>query len=387
MDRVRTTTSHGRLDALDSIRGLFAFGIVLVHVWMFDYGADGHPPKGPLDMAIGELRLGVPMFFLMSGFLLYRPFAAAALDGRPAPSIRGYALRRAARILPAYWLALAASFTLLTAIDHPKLVAASELPLFLLFLQNYLPQTANQLDPPTWTLAVEASFYVVLPLIALAAIRLGGGRRRQAAYVGAIIALGLALASLSVLQDWPATARNSLLGHLPEFGIGMLLAVLVHGRTVSRRTGAALIAAGVALVVADAAWHANTLGPLTVRRLVGDLPAVLGFALIFAAYALAPLRGRIMCSVPLRITGTLSYPLYLLHFPAIYLLRHLDLWPQRLFAAYAVVLAVTLPAAALSWLVVERPALRWARRFTAGRRHRQRRAGGLGRPATASARS
>jgi acyltransferase-like protein len=76
-----------RLEALDGLRGLAAFG-VLLHVWMFSYGDIGKPPKGFADLAIGELRLGVQLFFVLSGFLIYRPFVGAALDGHLVSAFR-----------------------------------------------------------------------------------------------------------------------------------------------------------------------------------------------------------------------------------------------------------------------------------------------------------
>src|SRR4051794_25264744 len=98
-----------RLDALDGLRGLAALGVLVLHVWMFSYGDLHRPPKGFLDLVFGELRLGVQLFFVLSGFLIFRPFVAAALDGaRRAPRLSRYAIRRAARILPGYWLALGA---------------------------------------------------------------------------------------------------------------------------------------------------------------------------------------------------------------------------------------------------------------------------------------
>src|SRR4051812_6590794 len=119
-----------RLDALDGLRGLAALGVLVLHVWMFSYGDNGKPPKGLLDLALGELRLGVQLFFVLSGFLLFRPFVAAALGGGPRPSLRRYAVRRAARILPAYWAAVFGSFLLLRHLGHPMQVAPERLPVF-----------------------------------------------------------------------------------------------------------------------------------------------------------------------------------------------------------------------------------------------------------------
>src|SRR4051794_32608663 len=125
-----------RLDALDGLRGLAAFGVLVLHVWMFWHGDLHRPDKGFADFAIGELRLGVALFFVLSGFLLFRPFVRAALDGAPRPGLGRYVVRRAARILPLYWAALAGSFLMLRHFDHPTQVDPGELPLFLFFAQN-----------------------------------------------------------------------------------------------------------------------------------------------------------------------------------------------------------------------------------------------------------
>src|ERR1700754_790192 len=80
------TAPAQRLDALDGLRGLAALGVLVLHVWMFSYGDLHKPPKGLLDFTLGELRLGVQLFFVLSGFLIFRPFVAAALSGaRPRP--------------------------------------------------------------------------------------------------------------------------------------------------------------------------------------------------------------------------------------------------------------------------------------------------------------
>jgi peptidoglycan/LPS O-acetylase OafA/YrhL len=162
-----------RVGALDGLRGLAALGIVVLHVWMFDHGDanGGFNPQSGVDMTINELRLGVVLFFVLSGYLLYRPFLAAAHGERPFPALRSYARRRAARLMPAYWFALLGSFALLAWLDHPLRTSAGELPVFLLFGQNYLAETAKHLDPPMWSLVVEVSFYAALPLVGFLALR------------------------------------------------------------------------------------------------------------------------------------------------------------------------------------------------------------------------
>ena len=353
-----------RLGALDGLRGLAALGIVVLHVWMFDHGDanGGFNPQSVEDMAMNELRLGVVLFFVLSGFLLYRPFLAAARGERPFPALRSYARRRAARLLPAYWFALAGSFALLAWLDHPLRTSVGELPVFLLFGQNYLAETAKHLDPPMWSLAVEVSFYAALPLVGFLALRAGPRRRAQLALCGGLALAGLAYTTASIAFAFPWTATATLPIHLTEFAAGMAVAVLLHDRVLARRTGLVLIGAGAALVLANAAWHELTAEAATPQRILRDLPAAFGFALIVAAVAGAPLRNRALVAAPVRALGTLSYAIYLWHYVAIMYLRAEGHWPADMVEALALTLALTVPVSALSWFAVERPALRWAKR-------------------------
>jgi peptidoglycan/LPS O-acetylase OafA/YrhL len=358
-----------RFDALDGLRGLAAVGVLVLHVWMFSYGDSHRPPKGLLDFSLGELRLGVQLFFVLSGFLIFRPFVGAALDGaRHGPRLSRYVIRRAARILPGYWLALAASFLLLRHLDHPMQIDPAQLPVFLLFAQNHFEETIKHLDPPMWTLAIEVSFYATLPLAGWLALRLGASRTRQVALTLTVVAAGALSTVLAYTHHWPQTLSTSLLPHLLEFGAGMTAAVLLHGRTLNRRAAGAILLAGLVLFVANSWWHALGVGSKDLRSLVGDAPGVAGLALVMAALVAGPWRAVLLARGPAKWLGTISYGVYLLHFPVIVALRMTGHWPQdTLGHQLLAVLAITLPAATLSWFLVERPAIRWAQRVTTGR--------------------
>jgi peptidoglycan/LPS O-acetylase OafA/YrhL len=361
---------RGRFDALDGLRGLAATGVLVLHVWMFSYGDSHRPPKGLLDFTLGELRLGVQLFFVLSGFLLFRPFVGAALDGaRRGPSLVRYAIRRAARILPGYWLALGASFLLLRHLDHPMQIDPAQLPVFLLFAQNHFLETIKHLDPPMWTLAIEVSFYATLPLAGLLALRLGPSRARQVTLTLLVVAGGLLSTVLAYTHHWPETLSTSLLPHLTEFGAGMTAAVLLHGRTLRARHAALIALAGVVLIVTNSWWHATGAGSVELRNLVGDAPGVAGIALVLATLVAGPWEGVLLARGPAKWLGSISYGVYLFHFPVIVALRMTDHWPQdSLGRDLLSVLAITLPAATLSWFLVERPAIRWAQRRTTANR-------------------
>jgi peptidoglycan/LPS O-acetylase OafA/YrhL len=373
-DRPHTPTARPgtRLDALDGLRGLAALGVLVLHVWMFSYGDAHQPPKGWLDFTLGELRLGVQLFFVLSGFLLFRPFARAILDGAPhGPALGRYAVRRAARILPAYWLALGGSYLLLKHLDHPMQVDPGELPVFLVFAQNHFLETIKHLDPPMWTLAIEVSFYITLPLFGLLALKLLGGHGRGkgplAVAVALVIAGGALSTALAYTHHWPQTLSTSLLPHLVEFGAGMMVAVVLHGRqrAMDRARAGAILLAGVALVVANSWWHARGIGSQDARSIIGDAPGILGLALVIAVLIAGPWPARLLSRGPAKWLGSISYGVYLIHFPVIVFLRMTERWPEdSLTQELLKVMAITIPLATFSWLCVERPAIRWARRVT-----------------------
>ncbi|WP_026910070.1 acyltransferase family protein [Patulibacter minatonensis] len=155
-----------RRPALDGLRALAAIGIVAHHSWQYS----GHP-REVLGIWWDELALGVPLFFVLSGFLVYAPWARAAVD--PAarrPSLGRFYALRAARILPLYWLTIVAAVVLLHGTGHPRLVEDGRLLGFAVLAQNYSGDMAGMLNPPTWSLAVEVTFYAVVPLIGLLAL-------------------------------------------------------------------------------------------------------------------------------------------------------------------------------------------------------------------------
>src|SRR3712207_867178 len=124
-----------RSTALDALRGAAALGVFIFHAWMYTLPV---PDAGARDavgeFVVHELRLGLVLFFVLSGYLLFGPWAA----GR-APRLGAYVRRRAARILPAYYVALVGSVALLWPLAGTpgvRLPPVEGLPLFAVFAQN-----------------------------------------------------------------------------------------------------------------------------------------------------------------------------------------------------------------------------------------------------------
>jgi peptidoglycan/LPS O-acetylase OafA/YrhL len=319
------------------------------------------------DYVLNEGRLGLVLFFVLSGYLLYRPWVSAALSGGASPRRGAYLIRRMARIVPAYYLALIGSVALLWgAAGTPgvRLPPATALPLFAVFAQNYSHAALLSLDPPTWTLSIEASFYLVLPLIGIAAMRVGSSRWNQVALPVAMILGGLAWNRLTGLAE---PFEKALPAALPYFGAGMLVAVLANTRPIAPRAARWLLLGGIGAVVIDGALHEG-LVPYAVEPLLSgtirDLPAAAGFAAIVAAVACGEARAAWASWTPLVALGTISYGVYLWHLPLLLALRSANALPLHLIPALTVVFAATVTVATASWFGLERPVIRWASRVT-----------------------
>jgi peptidoglycan/LPS O-acetylase OafA/YrhL len=342
-----------RYEAFDGLRGIACVLIVCLHVWMYTDANWPQPGRTDLlDKVIGEFRVSLIFFFVLSGFLLSLPWAAGK-----TPDLRRYAARRFARVAPGYWLALAGTFWLLHGTDHGRAIAAHDLPKFIFFIPNLFEETRNQLDPPMWSLHVEVSFYIMLPLIGFALLK------RPLTTCAGLIAAGLLWTTAGVLREWPPEVTWTLPTYIGVLTCGVAAAVLAQ-RHPPRLIGTA----GVLIVLANSWWHSDGTG--TLGHIVGDLPAGVGFGLIL--WSLAYRKSRVLGSAPIVWLGTVSYGVYLWHMPVMYGLQLQERMPERFLPAIAWILPITFAIAALSFYFVERPAMRLGNRVPAAARPRDR---------------
>jgi peptidoglycan/LPS O-acetylase OafA/YrhL len=360
-----------RAAAIDGLRAIAAVSVVGYHSWLYTLPTVNAAHRATLaDQVLHELRLGLVLFFVLSGFLLYRPWVRSALDGARAPRLAGYLLRRAARILPAYYLAVAGSIALLWGLGGEvgvRLPAGGDLWMFAVFAENFSDATVLKLDPPLWTLAVEVSFYLILPALGWLALRVRhSGRAGQLA-----VPLALLLASFAYNRAidggaaiWPTKVLPAMAEY---FAIGMLACVVLYGRSPGRRMTWALFAGGALLVLGDAWWAADeaTRGSHSaLLHVVRDAPAAAGFACIVAAAAGTTRHSRMLAARPLPWMGRVSYGIYLWHVPLLLFLRAHGALPLTPLGAFVVVMPVTVAIAAVSWYLLEQPLQERARRAT-----------------------
>jgi len=145
--------------AMDGYRAVAALAVLLAHVALLSGIVRTNTAFGPY---LARADVGVSVFFLLSGFLLYRPFVAARLARRPSGSLGGYVRRRALRIIPAYWFALTIVAFVLKA---PGFESPHSIPAHYLLLHPYdVDQVTGGPIQQSWTLATEVAFYVFLPV-------------------------------------------------------------------------------------------------------------------------------------------------------------------------------------------------------------------------------
>lgn len=379
---------------LDGYRAIAAFMVLTTHV-AFNTGEILTPVLGPI---LGRMDFGVTLFFLLSGFLLYRPWARAAMTEAREPSLGGYAVRRAARILPAYWVMVAFTLLLLPEIQPVRWQAW---PVHLGMLHIYVPGFTLEGLTQTWSLATEVAFYLLLPLIAWIAGRRGRGRAdASASYQLIVLAAAVAVAwTFTVLRVSGALGPSSITGYwlpgfLDWFALGMAAAVIqvrlslaspppwmVSVRQIARSTGwCLLIAAGLAVIAATPVAGPLTFDPASPESLILKhllygaiaafllLPGFLGIGDITDPGAAASSWwGRALASPVAIYLGTISYGVFLWHLVLLRFIQNglgLAVFAGGFWIVWPLVVLASIAAATASWFLLERPILSWAHRRT-----------------------
>jgi peptidoglycan/LPS O-acetylase OafA/YrhL len=366
-----------RLSGLDGLRGLAALLVFGVHMWIYQLPNTVELRRDSLgELMLFETRVSFVMFFVLSGYLLYRPFARAALGQSVPVSVRAYFLRRAARIMPAYYLALAGTLALVAAageVPGRRTVENGELPLFLGFAQNYSPDTLLKVNAATWTLCIEVVFYLLLPLIGLLVLhRCAGSARRQVVVLGVLVAAGIGWNIADYFGGWGPVASHSPPSFLPYFACGMLVALAVEWRRASMvgqmdtRATVLLVSFAALALLANGYWHAADRTPNGfLMEAFADLAAAVAFAMIVAALVIGTGAGvSWLGRKPLAWFGQISYGFYLWHIPLIVWARGHGLLDGGAPLDFAAVLPVAVALGALSWYVIELPLMRRAARFS-----------------------
>ena len=395
---------HGRradFPLTDSLRAFAALGVLAVHAIAASAALADDPG---VTRYIARLDVAVPIFFTLSGFLLYRPFVRANLAGAACPSIADYGWRRFLRIAPGYWVAL----TIVGLwIGLSEVFTPPGILTYYGFAQIYGSESFGGGLVQAWTIGVEVAFYAFLPVYALAMRQLlrrarpESRLRGEVAGVALLFGIGItynvaALASLGPIGYGFGPILNAFPAFLNQFALGMALAIWSVRVEERRSRGAGAGAAvswierwpGIPMAVALAGFlllvHVIALeeGPLTdaewLERHV--MNTVVAGALLVPTVFGDPRRGLVRRVLANRFAiwlGTVSYGLYLYHVAVLWQLQQ---WGLRdvlgvSVASYAVWVALATAGAALlgaiSWYALERPSLGQIRRFRAWRARRR----------------
>jgi peptidoglycan/LPS O-acetylase OafA/YrhL len=356
--------SRGFLPAVEGMRACAAIGVVITHVAF----QTGHTTWST-GRLLGRFDLAVAVFFSLSGFLLWRGHAAAARGMRRVPPTGHYLRSRIVRIMPGYLVAVVVILALFPDTNADLTVWLANLTL----TQIYVPLTLTNGLTQMWSLSVEVSFYLALPLLALLARRLPVRARIPAISAAALASFAWGLIPFSVPfgvnpLTWPPAFFS-------WFAVGMLLAELTVSpvgwmhRLARRRVLMAVVAVaayGLAAspIAGPAGLAPGSLGQFLIKVAMGT---------IVAGALLAPLvldqpdtSHRILGSTVMVTLGQWSYGLFVWHLAALAMVFPV-IGDFPFNGHMPVVLALTLlfgfAIAAVSYAVVESPCRNALRRW------------------------
>lgn len=356
---IRTAPTRTRWERVDQLRGLAALAVVVCHLAVSAYLTVPNLDGGPwpwLGMALGFGYLGVPLFFVISGFCIHLPHARALAAADPAtvaPDWKRFFARRFWRLYPPYLAALVVALGLwwLAGSPIPWLAVTTQAVL----LHPFHTATFDGVNPPAWTLAVEAQLYLAYPVVFWLSARLGP-LRALGAVLGMTMAYRVSLALLPLPVELGGPAWVVFLGRWFEWTLGATVAEWAAGRLALPRMlrtpwpGVAVLGAGLWIE-----WHTGSYGLYVVKEPVYGL----AFALLLHA-ALAHEQpgapsavGRYLAGI-----GVYSYSLYLLHRPIQLVFEPL----AREVATWPLVIALGMPSSLLI-MAGTTPLVLWASRL------------------------
>ncbi len=211
--------------ALDALRALAVLAVLTTHV-AFQTGTTVHSSLGPL---YARLDVGVAIFFVLSGYLLGRPFVSAA--DPHGPPLRPYAWRRFLRIVPAYVVVVAVA---MLALPENAGTSLGDWARHLSFTQIVSPGHLVQGLTQTWSLCTEVAFYVLLPVLAIPLRKAArSGRTNRALAWCALLGLLNVVFLIGVsAHGWfdPQVTGFWLPSFLSWFALGLAFAIVRGGR-------------------------------------------------------------------------------------------------------------------------------------------------------------
>jgi len=350
------------VDRVASLTGVRAVAALLVLGTHAAY-TTGKYTHGFVGLVYSRMEIGVPIFFALSGYLLFGPWVRAAAGGGQAPPVGRYAWHRVRRIMPAYVVTVLVAYLIYhfrTAGPNPGhswIGLFRNLTLTQIYTDNYLFSYLHQGLTQMWSLAVEVAFYVALPILAyLLLVVLCRRQWRPYLLLAGLAALLLVSPAWMVLvhtTDFlPDGARLWLPGYLAWFVGGMLLTVL-QAMGVRMYGFVALPLAVISYVIASTPIAGE---PTTSPAGLGQALVKTGFYAAIATLLIAPLalgnRGwyaGLLATRPMVWLGEISYEIFLVHLIVMEIaMVNVLHWPVYTGSApvlFVVTLLMTIPVA------------------------------------------
>lgn len=368
------------IEALDGWRG-----IACLMVFFWHLGINFH-----LGSLIIYGSAGVHLFFVLSGYLLYRPFIKKLLSENSFPGFYNFYLRRFFRIYPPYLVALIVFIFLRywTKVKPPDYLNISA---HIILLLNYLgSESFFSINPVFWSLAVEAQFYILLPIFTWVGYKLATKEPQKGLFLTVILMLSLGiifrgtefLLSNDVSLDFPNSVRfRSIFSFLDLFGFGMLVAYLEYFLWKNnfiekyKKYGNFICTLGILLFISANAWFSSRASNWMLTTELG----ITTLYPVFSCFAISVILLSIMVEKnyikeilsfkPLVLIGKISYSLYLYHIGVqLFVLRYVTFESLKdvatqFYLQSIISLVVTIIVSLVMYKIVEEPSLALVERF------------------------
>jgi peptidoglycan/LPS O-acetylase OafA/YrhL len=352
---------------VESLRAIGVLGVLVAHTlgWASYYGPE--ISQGAVDRAVALGTQASPfLLFVLSGCLLYGPFARRDLGRGDPINLRRYAINRVLRILPLYYAVLLVLF-----VFQERGGTLKKWVIYASFSQNFVASPNFQINRVMWYMVIELHFYLLLPLLAFLLARASGGSRGRAALF--LVTLGLA-SYVFFMFAWHLDPvpnpfwRFSLLSTFFFLAAGMLLA-LIRLSWEEQRPGwlrGPLASADLWIAASAGLCALNIFWQFSLPSMNAMVIILLVSVLLVGACVL-PLRAgplvRVLEWRPLAVIGVASYSLYLWHDPVLKALAKSSWAPSGFVGLLAVGLPLCCLVAFASYALIEAPFLRLRRRW------------------------
>ena len=374
------TPRLARSERVDQLRGLAALGVVACHVGVSAYKDVPNPEASPgpwLGLVLGFGYLGVPLFFVISGFCIHLPQArllAARGSAGASPAWRRFFAGRFWRLYPPYLAAIALAFLLLALAQGRRPVPWQTVAAQALLVHTFHTATFDGVNPPAWSLAVEAQLYLAYPIVFWLIAR-RGALRALAIVLAVTMAYRLTLNFDPFPPPFAGPAWEFFLARWFEWVLGAVIAEWAAGRVALPRVAfAPWLAALVLALGVRLEWHRWHYGLYAIGEPVYGVAFALLLCVALRRERIGPATaiGRTLASV-----GLYSYSLYLLHRPIQLafepLARHVAAWPfvvaHRVPSSLLIIAATTpivLGASQLFYRYCEAPCVERSQRARRG---------------------